>query len=194
MSGIFVMEFKTKKKTFWERLSDHSVSKITDQGFTQSYSQLYQEWKYFGYLSDSLQEFIDVLKSKGYTMVNDDPEHCVCGTPIRHKYVIINPITLKYAIIGSCCREKFFAPKPSGKKSALAYILHDLRCKLEILQHVKNERLKSEIERLLDVTIYYIEKQTKFKKYLIVTKNFAEKVKEFTGVEWKWETWDDYIG
>jgi len=192
------MKLRTKKKTFWECLSEHSVSEISfDEEFGQRYSKLYLEWKYFGYLSDALYRFIEKLEEKGYRRVNDHPERCICGTPIKYKFVIINPLTKKYAIIGSCCREKFFAPSPSGKKSALSYVLNDLRCKLEILRSVEDpdlEFIRLRVERLLDVTIHYIEKQTKYKRKLVVTDNFARSVEEFTGIKWKWETWGDYIG
>ena len=80
-------------------------------------------------------------------------------------------------------------PTPAGKKSALAHILFDLRCKLELLDKLNYVELKKEIENLMNITIYYIEKQTKYKKNLLVTRNFANKVKELTGIEWRWDTW-----
>jgi hypothetical protein len=179
------MELKTRKKTFWEKLSEHSVSKL--ESFVD-YVDVYREWTYYGYLFD--EGLLVPLEERGYETVNDDFDHCICGARIYHRYLLVNHITKKYAIIGSECRERFFLPTPRGRRSALAYIIYTLRSQLDYLSKVDGfERVKDEISKLLAIAIYYVEKQTKYGKDLKVSRNFARKVEFYTGLKWRWGVW-----
>ena len=166
------------------------MSKIKDSKVGPDYTDVYLEWLYFGYIG-GMGLIVDSLERRGFECINTDRDKCICGAKIKYKYLLVNPLTRKCAIIGSCCKERFFMPKPGGKKSALAYIMYDLRGKINALEKVGGfDGLVQELKELLSMTIYYIEKQTKYGRDLKVSRRFVRLVEEYTGVKWKWGVWE----
>lgn len=184
------MELKTRKKAFWATLGEHSAHTFNEDD-PLSYANIYAEWRFFGFVGDAYKaQMINALLTNGYKMVNGDIHHCVCGAPIKYRYLIINPFTKKFAFIGSECKERFYMPNPSGKKMALAYILFDLRNKLEILHRLGVKgKYPSLVAQVLGLTVKYIEKLTKYKQKLKVGAWYAKRVEELTGIKWKWDVW-----
>ena len=188
------VELRTRKKTFWETLSEHSVSKIRETEFGPDYSDVYFEWTYAGYIG-GIEGIVNALQRRGVECINESLNKCICGAPIKRKYLLFNPLTKKCAVIGHECKERFFMPEPGGRKTALAYIMYDLRNKIEVLEKVGGfDNLVRELRRLLSTTVYYIEKQTKYGRNLKVSRRFAREVEVYTGVKWKWGVWGNKDG
>jgi len=138
--------------------------------------------------SPIVRAVLGALEGRGYSAVNRDGGHCVCGQPIGRAWVIVSHRDMKYALIGSECRAKLFAPLPTSKTSALSQALAELRAQVE-----EGRRFGADVSeglRLLGITVCYLEKATVYGPRLKVSPRYAKALKAYTGLEWKWQTWD----
>jgi len=180
------MDFKPgkgRKISFWRTLAE--AEGLPEPKTPDEYADLFERWNLFG---PAYNEYVEALKRLGYKLVNQDPDHCVCGARIQHKWLIVNHVSKLFAYIGSECKEKFGLPTPTSPRSALAQATFLVVTQIRELRRVGVE---PKMQRwLLGRILYYREKRTKFKDSLIVTKKFANMLKLMTGIEWKWEVWE----
>jgi len=181
------MDFKPgrgRKVAFWRALAE--AEGLPEPKSPEDYGELFERWDLYG---PADEEYIVALRRHGYKMVNQDPQHCVCGARIQYAWVIVNHASKLFAFIGSECKEKFGVPPLSSRHVALSFATSIL---LKQIRELRRFGIKPKKQlRLLGKVIYYREKMTIYKGSVIVSKTFAEELKLLTGIEWKWKTWED---
>jgi len=175
-----------RKVAFWRYLAQ--AEGLPPPQTPEEYARLYRQWRLYGYANSKIGWiYIKKLQQLGYKMANRDKEHCVCSAKIEHRWIIVNHATRLYAYIGNECKEKFYMPPPKSPRMALIQAIWLLSTLIDELERV-GVKMKS-VERLLGSAIYYIEKYTKYRD-VYVTKKFAEKLEQYTGIKWRWKTWE----
>jgi len=184
------MDFKPgkgRKVAFWRTLAE--AEGLPPPTSEEDYANLYLRWRLYGYAeSEFSKRYIDRLRKNNYRLVNKDLDHCVCGAPIKKRWLIVNDVARLYAFIGSECKEKFFLPTPTTPRMALMQAVMLLG--VQISEAEKLGLNTQTLRRLLGQALRYVEKLTKYKE-LYVTKRFAELLELYTGIRWKWKTWEE---
>jgi len=176
-----------RKVAFWRVLAEGEG--LPPPQTPEEYAHLYRRWRLYGYADSKLGWlYVKKLQQFGYKMVNRDKDHCVCGAKIEYRWLIVNHAAKLYAYIGNECKEKFFMPPPKSARMALIQAIWLLSTLIEELERV-GVKTKS-VKKLLGLAIYYVEKYTKFKE-VYVAKWFVEKLEQYTGIKWRWKTWED---
>jgi len=184
------MDFKPgrgRKVAFWRTLAE--AEGLPSPASEEDYANLYLRWRLYGYAeSEFAKRYIDKLRKSGYRLVNKDLDHCVCGAKIKRRWLIVNDVARLYAFIGSECKEKFFLPAPTTPRMALMQAV--MLLSVQISEAEKLGLNTRTLRRLLGQALRYVEKLTKFRE-LYVTKRFAELLELYTGIRWKWKTWEE---
>jgi len=187
------MDFKPgkgRKVAFWRTLAE--AEGLPPPKTARDYGKLYRRWELYGYAdSDLAKKYVEELKRRGYRLVNKDIKHCVCGAPIKNRWIIVNHTARLYAYVGSECKEKFFLPAPLTPRMALKQAVMILGN--QIAQTERFGLDVSILETLLGKALIYIEKFTTYDE-VYVSEWFVKKLELYTGIRWKWKTWEDIQG
>jgi len=185
-----VSEFKPgrgRKVAFWRNLA--LAEGLPPPHTPKEYARLYRRWRLYGYADSELgQLYVEKLQKIGYKMANRDKGHCVCGAPIKYRWLIVNHAGKLYAYIGNECKERFFLPPPTTPRMALKETIMILGNQIEETERVGLDTYF--LELLLGDALRYAEKSTKYKE-VYVSKWFAKNLELHVGIRWKWKTWED---
>jgi len=185
MDGSGFKPGRGRKVAFWRALAE--AEGLPPPKTPEQYASLYIRWSLYGYYSDLAKQYEKRLLQLGYRLVNRDRHHCICGARIEHGWLLVNHTAKLYAIVGSECKEKFFMPRANSPRVALMQAIWLLSTLANELRRVGIRA--GRIERLLGAAIYYIEKYTKYRD-VYVSKRFADALEQYTGIKWRWKTWE----
>jgi len=184
------MDFKPgkgRKVAFWRVLAE--AEGLPPPKSARDYAKLYRRWRLYGYADSELaKKYIDVLRGRGYRLVNEDADHCVCGAPIKYRWLIVNKKARLYAFVGKECKERFFLPEAKSSRAAIKEVIMVLGNQIDETEEAGLDTYV--LELLLGQALRYAEKLTRFKE-VYVSRWFAKNIELNLGIKWKWTTWED---